>query len=67
MVSKLKIPPTEWEKNLCQFYVRQGTAARIYRELKKLSSPKMNVPVNKFANELNRVFSKEELQMVKNT
>jgi hypothetical protein len=25
MVSKLKRPPMEWEKNLCQQYIRQRT------------------------------------------
>jgi hypothetical protein len=36
---------------------------RIYRELKKLNSPKINVPLKKWATELNRTFSKEEVQM----
>jgi hypothetical protein len=39
---------------------------RIYRELKKLNSQKINDPINKWATELNRTFSKEELQMAKN-
>jgi hypothetical protein len=34
---------------------------RIYREL-KLNSPKINEPVKKLAIELNRTFSKEEIQ-----
>jgi hypothetical protein len=38
---------------------------RIYRELKKLNSPKINVPIKKCATELNRKFSKEEIQMAK--
>jgi hypothetical protein len=25
MVSELKRPPTEWEKNICQLYIREGT------------------------------------------
>jgi hypothetical protein len=33
----------------------------IYRELKKLNSPKINAPMRQQANELNRVFSKEEV------
>jgi hypothetical protein len=37
----------------------------MYRELKKLNSPKINEPVKKWASELNRIFSKEETQMAK--
>jgi uridine kinase len=38
---------------------------RIYRELKKLNSPKITEPIRKWASELNRTFSKEEIQMAK--
>jgi hypothetical protein len=38
---------------------------RIYRELKKLNSHKINEPIKKWAIELNIIFSKEEIQMVK--
>jgi hypothetical protein len=38
---------------------------RIYRELKKLNSPKINEPIKKWASGLNRTFSKEEIQLAK--
>jgi hypothetical protein len=47
--------------------IRQGLIIRIYRELKKLNSPKINEPIKKWATELNRTFSKEEIHMAKKT
>jgi hypothetical protein len=40
-----------------------GLITRIYRKLKKLVSQKVNDPIKKWAKELNRAFSKEEIQM----
>jgi hypothetical protein len=41
----------------------KGLITRIYRELNKLTPQRINNPLNKWANELNRQFPKEELQM----
>jgi hypothetical protein len=41
--------------------------SRTYRELKNLNSPKINETIKKWATELNRDFSKEEVQRPKNT
>jgi hypothetical protein len=59
MFSKLKRLPTEWEKIFARCTSDKGLITRIYRELKKLNSPKIN--------ELNRTFSKEEIQVARNT
>jgi hypothetical protein len=37
------------------------------RELKNLKAPKINEPIKEWATELNRTFSKEEIQMAKKT
>jgi hypothetical protein len=65
MVSKLKRPPTEWEKIFTGYTSDKGLITRIHRELEKLNSPKINEPIKKWVTELNRTFSKEEVQMAK--
>jgi hypothetical protein len=66
MVPKLKRTPTEWEKTFASYTSDKGLITRIYRELKKnLNSPKIYEPIKKLATELNRTFSKEEIQMTK--
>jgi hypothetical protein len=47
MVSKLKRPPTEWVKIFASYTSDKGLITRIYRELKKLNSPKINLPIKK--------------------
>jgi hypothetical protein len=69
MFSKLKRPPTEWKKIFASYTSDKGLIISIHRELKKssrdLNSPKINEPTEKCATELNRTFSKEEMQMAK--
>jgi hypothetical protein len=65
MVSKLEKPPTEWKKIFASYTSDKGLITRIYRELKKLNSPKINELIKKSATELNRTFSKEEIQLAK--
>jgi hypothetical protein len=62
MVCKLKRPPVEWEKIFDSYISDKGLITRIYRELKKLNSPKINEPIKKWTTELNITFSKEEIQ-----
>jgi hypothetical protein len=65
MVSKLKRPPTQWEKIFAGYTLDKGLITRLYRELKILNSPKINEQIKKWATELNRTLSKEGFQMAK--
>jgi hypothetical protein len=66
MVSKLKRPPMEWEKIFASSTSDKRLITRlIYRELKKLNFPKIKEPIKKWATELNRNFSLEEIQLAK--
>jgi hypothetical protein len=47
MVSKLKRLPTEWEKIFASYKSDKVQITRIYREYKKLNSPKINEPIKK--------------------
>jgi hypothetical protein len=59
----LKRQPTEWEKIFASYSSDKGLISRIYRGLKKLSAQRINTPMKKWVHELNREFSKEEIQM----
>jgi hypothetical protein len=47
MVSKLKGPPTEWEKIFASYTSDKGLITRIYRIYKKLNFPKIDEPIKK--------------------
>jgi hypothetical protein len=65
MVSKLKRTPTEWEKIFASYTSDEGLITRIYRELKKLNSPKINEPIKTWASELNRLSQKKKFKWPK--
>jgi hypothetical protein len=67
MVCKLKRPPTEWEKIFGSYTSDKRLITRIYRELKKLNSPKINEPIKKWATRLNRTFQKKKFKWPKST
>jgi hypothetical protein len=66
-VTKLKRLPIEWEKIFASYTSDKGSTTRIHKELKKLKSQKINDPAKEWANELNRAFATEKVQMAKKT
>jgi hypothetical protein len=63
-VTRLKRQCMEWKKIFASYSSDKGLITRMYRELKKLNSPRINNPMKKWAHELNRHFSKEVVQKV---
>ena len=62
-VSKVKRQPPEWEKIIVNEAADEESISKIYKQLMQLSTRKVNDPVKKWAKELNRHFSKEDIQM----
>jgi hypothetical protein len=67
MVSNLKRPHTEWEKIFASYISDKGLITRIYRELKKLNSPKINESIKKWVTELTELSQKKKFKWPKNT
>ena len=62
-ISKVKRQPSEWEKIIANETTDKGLISKIYKQLIQANTRKANNPTKKWEKDLNRLFSREDIQM----
>ena len=61
IIIRVNRQPTEWEKNFAVYPSDKELISRIYKELKEIYKKKTNKPIQMWAKDMNRHFTKENI------
>ena len=63
-INKMNRQPSEWEKIFANEATDKGLFCKIYKQLMPLNIKKTNIPIEKWAEDIDRHFSNEDIQIV---